>query len=240
MCFSQPRDGTDARSETQSRRDDDLLRTETAQRCSTDTCGPLLHVATGLFTASFAEASKFSIAARITRIDSRHRGGEGVGSKESLLRKNQSYFYGRANVYLRISVYLQLNARSAAITRRNDDLIPSDDLFKSAAARTNRPKIKVSMANLTSDARSSREDGVESRGPNKTSPDTVINGPTPMRERGPHTMLERASTCPRNKFAVRVIFAKRRAHRDNLFAEYGGIDYRRYDARLVCLSASSE
>jgi len=38
----------------------------------------------------------------------------------------------------------------------------------------------------------------------------------------PHT-----TTCPCNKFAVGVIFAKRR-DRNNLFAEYGGIDYRQY------------
>lgn len=47
----------------------------------------------------------------------------------------------------------------------------------------------------------------------------------------PHTTAKR-----RNKFTVGVIFAKRR-DRDNLFAEYGGIDYQRYP-RVSFLSFS--
>lgn len=69
------------------------------------------------------------------------------------------------------------------------------------------------------------------RGLNKTSPPWAVIRRAHADERGSRalnpTRWRCDAACPRNKFAVGVIFVERR-DQNSLFAEYGGIDYRQY------------
>jgi len=86
------------------------------QRCSASVLYTRLYIVL-LFDAV---ATKFSIADNSDRDSSE---ASGCCVRISVLQ-----------ILRRANVYLQFNARSTAITRCNDDLVPSDDLLKAGAA----------------------------------------------------------------------------------------------------------